>query len=362
MQGGALEIPDILFGRLLAHPSPAVRLAALSLLVSSTAVTRPITSATFQCLKRHLSHLHAETDANFRGELLSLMQRLFNRLRASTATLSKALANNRNSLKLIGSQGVVAGRGNELSSCEIIDKLQRHTEFVSWYLQFLSLELRPTSSYQRHISALKSLNFVLKSGLDSSIPHRNLSKQAQGDLKWEHQWDVFSSRLVRLLLDLMLDPFDDVRNGAALNMKLKSEIFDKDSTIVTLRVPTTNTCSSLALGPTRFQCVELANIVQFIGRAETMMLRTGRADHADGVARAYEYVFSHCAVALQSNGEPQQIEEHWWSTKYGVVIHLIEQLEGTIAIASRNLPTAVNGYPVHGIFASFRYEPRRVLM
>ena len=362
VQGGALKIPDILFGRLLAHPLPAVRLAALSLLVSSTAVTRPITSATFQCLKRHLSHLHAETDANFRGELLSLMQRLFDRLRASTATLSKALANNRASLKLIGSQGVVAGRGNELSSCETLDKLQRHTEFVSWYLQFLSLELRPTSSYQRHISALKSLNFVLKSGLDSSIPHRNLSKQAQGDLKWEHQWDVFSSRLVRLLFDLMLDPFDDVRNGAALNMKLKSERFDKDSTVVTLQVPTTNTCSSLVLGPTRFRCVELANIVQFIGRAETMMLRTGRADHADGVARAYEYVFSQCAVALQSNGESQQIEEHWWSTKYGVVIHLIEQLEGTIAIASGNLSTAVNGYPVHGIFASFRYELQRVLM
>jgi hypothetical protein len=159
----------------------------------------------------------------------------------------------------------------------------------------------------------------------------------------------------------MLDPFDDVRNEAALNLKLKSERFGKDSTAVTLRVPTTSTCSSLVLGPTRFRYVELANVVQFIGRAEAMMLRTGRADHADGVARAYEYVFSQCAVALQSNRELKQTEQHWWSIKSGVVIHLIEQLERTIAIASRNLLTAVNGYPVHGIFASFRYEPPRVL-
>ncbi|OCL07142.1 hypothetical protein AOQ84DRAFT_389700 [Glonium stellatum] len=355
VHGGALNVPDILFGRLLAHPLPAIRLAALSLLVSSTAVTRPITNGTFQCLRRHLPHLHADIDANFRGELLGLMQRLFDRLRASTATLSKALGSNRPSPKLICSQEVITARDNQMPSGEIHGMLQCHREFISWYLQFLFFELRPTSSYQRHISALKSLNFVLKSGLDSSIPHQNLSKQAQGDLKWTQQWEVFGSGLIRLLLDLLLDPFEDVRNAAVLNLKVNFERLSTDLTAVNTRDPTADMYSSLASRSTKFQYVELASIVQFIGRAETIMLRTGRADHADGVARAYEYIFLQCAVSLKSNREPQQTVEHWWSTRLGVVLHLIEQLEGTIAIASENLSSAVNGYPVHGIFASFRY-------
>jgi hypothetical protein len=82
-------LPEDVFGLWMSRPEPEVRSAGLFLSVYSTAITRHMTGGTFASLQRNLIHLHTDTDANFRREVHGYTQKLFDRLRASTATLAK---------------------------------------------------------------------------------------------------------------------------------------------------------------------------------------------------------------------------------------------------------------------------------
>ncbi|KAL1796750.1 hypothetical protein ACET3X_005290 [Alternaria dauci] len=79
------------------------------------------------------------------------------------------------------------------------------------------------------------------------------------------------------------------------------------------------------------------------------MLRTGRADQADGVARAYGMVF-----ALASD-EPSIFAGSHFSSKQSLFEYLKTQLQDTLALAHTDLSKAVDGRPVHGTFAALRY-------
>lgn len=311
----------------MSHPEPEVRLAGMFLSVYSASVTRPITGGIFKSLQRNLVHLHTETDANFRREVHGYTQKLFDRLRASTATLTKAKfkrgAFPPNRLPFPDS---FSNYGTLLRKRPKQDLLIEALDFVVWYLRFLEWEMRPTASYQRRITALRSLTIVLRSGIDPGVPQSHLSKSAQGQLPWAHGLEIGSAKLIRVLLDLILDPFDDIRDSAISVLQL----------------------CLIALPEVRKDAA-VATIPRFLSRAETAMLRTGRADQADGVARAYGLIFS-----LASKGRTD-LPDRRFSSKLGVFEHLKEQLDSTLDVAQNNLSEAVNGRPVHGIYAALRY-------
>lgn len=311
----------------MSHHKPEVRLAGMFLSVYSTAITKPIPQGVFKSLKRNLVHLHAETDANFRREVHGYTQKLFDRLRASTATLSKgkskvgATANNRLSFPR------KSHRTNTcLSKRSSQDPLYEPLAFIVWYIRFLEWELRPTATYQRRITALRSLTIVLRSGIDPGVPHSHLSKSAQGQLNWAHGLQISNDRLVRVLLDLILDPFDDVRDASVSILQLCLEAL-----------------------PAAQKNAVIASLPRFLSRAETVMLRTGRADQADGVARAYSLIFSLASEKLT------ELSDSPFSTKFRVFEYLKKQLDSTLDIAHKNLSEAVDGRPVHGTFAALRY-------
>lgn len=310
----------------MSHTEPEVRLAGMFLSVHSTAITKPITGGTFKSLKRNLVHLHIDTDAYFRREVHGYTQKMFDRLRASTATLSK---------------GLLKGRAPEAGRLpfpkEAIQRQSTHTEssledplveslaFIVWYAKFLEWELRATGTYQRRITALRSLIILLKSGVDAGVPHAQLSKSAQGELNWAHTLQISNARLMRLLLDLVLDPFDDIREASISVLQL-----------------------CLAALPDAERKIVLLTLPRFITRAEAMMLRTGRADQADGVARAYLLLFTVADANTASTIEGS-------SSKSAVFEGLRKQLAETLQVARTNLSEAVNGRPVHGIYAALTF-------
>ena len=172
----------------MADPHPEVRLAGMFLCVYSTSVTRAISGGILQALRHNLFHLHTDTDANFRREVHGYTQKLFDRLRASTATLAKSRfkggASSQTRLPFpktsSGSHGSIAQHGEQ-------DPLSESLAFIAWYIQFLEWELRPTASYQSRITALRSITIVLRSGIDPGVPFTSLSKSAQGQLNWTHE-------------------------------------------------------------------------------------------------------------------------------------------------------------------------------
>ncbi|KAF2144155.1 uncharacterized protein K452DRAFT_316890 [Aplosporella prunicola CBS 121167] len=350
IRDGKVSIPDRLLGRLLCHERPETRLAALYLLVTTVAVTRPFTVETFNLLKRNLPYLHADTDANFRGEIASLTLQMVDRLRAAIAHLSKGNEGRPRASKRAKTSAQDVSVAPAVDIIDTAAILKAHTEFIKWFLQFLTSELHPTAAYQRHVSALKSLTHVMKSGLDPTVPQKALSKAAQEQIKWPYHIVILTPELVRVLFDLMMDPFDDVRHAASLLLKLGS--LEKSKT--DQRQPSGPVLNQKAENADPATLIEHA-FSQFLERAEKIMLRSGRADHADGVARAYELLFERRGGELGPDSRAAKAPVEWMRTRQGIVDHLMQMLDATISAASSNLSIAVNQYPMHGILSGLRY-------
>ena len=327
VHNGAIHIPDSIFGTWMSHPDPEVRLAGMFLSIHSTSITRPMTSGTLKFLKRNLIHLHTDTDAYFRRDVNGYTQKLFDRLRASTATLAKrATKSNESFIQRLPVPKLCYSHDVSLSVALQQDLLLETLVFAVWYIRFLQWELRSTASYQRRITALQSLTIVLRSGLDPGVPTSHLSKSAQGQLNWAHGVQIANPTLTRVLMDLILDPFDDIRNSAVSVLQL-----------------------CLLAQPTAGQDAVLGTMHQFLERAESMQLRTGRADQADGVARAYSLLYS------LLDKYPGLKNPTKFSSSLDLFLSLKQTLRSTLSFAAQNLTEAVNGKPVHGTFAALRY-------
>jgi hypothetical protein len=328
IKDNALHLPDSVFEGWLSHIEPEVRLAGMYLSIYSTAVTKPFTGEILRSLKRNLVHLHADADANFRRELVGYVSKLFDRLRGSTATLArpttKAAASQ---TRLPIPKACYQATKDTQNEC-FSDPLVESFRFVVWYVRFIEAELRVDASYQKRISALRTLGVVLKSGLDPRVPHRHLSKRAQGQLQWMHQLQIPNIRLCRALLDLIMDPYDDIRDASVSTLQLCLEAMPEEQ-----------------------RTTAIAGLPQFITRAEAAMMRTGRADHADCVARAYALYYSTCKLDLAIQYKPPGLE---FASRFLVLRNLNQQLKDTLSVARKNMSEAVNGRPVHGIYAAIR--------
>ena len=314
-------IPGEAFHHLLADHKPSIRLAAISLVISSNSITRPLPIGSLYCLRKHLFHLFAEVDAQIRADLLTVIQRLVDRLRAITFSVQRPLPHN-----------IAAGscRGNPIYSEALSpaarQTLHDHERFIDWLIDFFHAGLRPGGPYQRHFLSLKSYLIFAKSGIDANIKKSWLAKQATREVSWRIHRELFAPPTRRLLLDLLLDPFDDVRGLAA---------------------------SLLNMSPGTVTHELQKDLRKFLTRAELMMLSSGRADHADGVSRTYSLIFSRTSASSNPQGDALSVGDYY--PAIDIVRHLVATLEETLAVAGRDLAHAMRHFPVHGILASIKY-------
>ncbi|KAK3638572.1 hypothetical protein LTR22_017756 [Elasticomyces elasticus] len=295
-ENGVVYLPIRNIAQLLHRESSTARLTALSLLVTSRTSTRPLHPTALKAVKKNLHHLIADTDANFRSEVCGLVQRLIDRIRAIMAVAARQSSRAEVNTS-VGSNALLA------------DVLQSHADFLSWLIRFLQWELRPTASYQRHISALKCILIVARSGLDDTVAKASLSKSALAETQWPMKMHVLTSEMCDLLLDRVIDPFDDVRQMASAILTL----FPADDADCLRRTE--------------------AALIQ----AERAMLASGRADLADGVAYLYKL------VDRQRSGSET------------ILTLLLEKLDRMIKTAQSDLDEAVARYPIHGLVTSLRY-------
>ena len=308
--GSALYIPIQAYSSLLSSPDRGTRITGLSLVVFSHSATRPFLAKALKLFRRSLPPFFADTDANFRGEVFSLMQRLMHRLRAITAVLARTTGD---------------ASHNSESDSQAQSTLRQHRAFVEWLLRFLTWELRPTASYQRHISALKSLLIVARSGIDSDVPSSNWSKSATAETKWPFSFHILNAELQQLLLGLLMDPFDDVRQTASSILSLYA------------RSPAPNALQH-----------KIENLNSTIEQAEKVMLATGRADQADGVAHMY-------SLLAKAHGSESDLHASDQPPSLSVISGLLADLERMLENAQASLMAAAKRYPMHGLLTSIRF-------
>lgn len=201
-----------------------------------------------------------------------------------------------------------------LSESHLESAMEDHVQFLRWYILFLRDELVPTASYQRHVGSLKALSNVLRMEEDPSKPWETPEDQ-------ELFFDLFDASWARALYDLVMDPFEDVREMSAAALRIMSSnsrfrFFVMDATI----------------SPTE----ELRKLED---RCDAQAKRTARADDSDGAARAAQVVF-------KSQGSTAE--------RLAILTRLLEDLKERLAVAESDLGRAVLDAPLHGKLAALR--------
>ncbi|KAI1096449.1 putative death-receptor fusion protein-domain-containing protein [Rostrohypoxylon terebratum] len=311
----------------LCHDSFEARSSAVSILIASSSTTKPYTSEALELLKKHLPSFHEDSDPKMRYDVLGHSRNMIKRVQNTVESLGREIDRTSKKISKTGEGKPVNNVSSEVKNIrlqnnqehtitELRDTLRRHEDFISWYVGFLKDELAPTASYQRHITALKAMAYIIQpatprvNNMDNSLELRSLLV----DTTW-----------FRSVLDLVMDPFDDVRETAA-SLIISLSLENKDSALRD-QIHT--------LGRTPIE--ELHN---FCRRADELARRTARADHSDGAARSSELL-----CRWRTNAKE----------RIAVPLDILSKLEVKLDAAEHDLATAVLQAPVHGNFASLRY-------
>lgn len=336
------------------HHSSFIRIAALGIVIDSasfsTVSSSPVPIETLQLLQQVLPHFHTETNAKVRNEYLVLVKSLFSHVRRGLVLgfrekLSHEVYANENIIINLDKSQVSTIHGQE---SQVL--LEKNVTFLKWFDEFLIDELHPSASYQRHITALKAM-----SSIDSALRFKNgainiLSINKTGSESHNTARDCsLSFQLIRLLLDLIMDPFDDVRSAAASllrnllsNVNSTNSFFNLNISVQAKENKDENAFS--ASSPISHNIGDI--FVSTVDRAKNLMSRTGRADHADGFGRLCCLNFEFYDIINTSVDIDDRIS---------VMKNLWSSISEDIQNLQNNFSFAVGNSPLHGNLIALRY-------
>jgi hypothetical protein len=276
----------------------------LSLAISSSTTSTPYPEGHLTALQNALPGLVIESDAGLRWEILGLFQRLVDRLRTATHSQERRRL-----------------QTEDPETQSSIDRLlASHEHFVLWLIEFLYRQLHPGARYQKVIFSLRMLKMLSKSGLDPRLEGAALPEN------WGFSCAIMTPKLIRTLLALTMNSFEDVRTAASELLQIR---FDESPFSANDRY--------------LVDCLEIA---------EATMLKSGRADHADGVSQLYSIAFR---FASHTKVEPQpRMKIGWWKEKPQIILHLIRKLDGALQQARDKRALAISASPLHGVISSIR--------
>ena len=311
---------------LLLHPTSAVRVRALSMLYRSLSFTSMLPTDVLVGLRGSISYFHTEVYHRFRNEFVVIAKRLLQGIMTVIRSSKKHCLVDRNpGVEDLGSDD------RETSSREAT--VHQHLDFLKFYMHFLAKELQPTAYYQRHITALQILATILS--VSESLLALGSFNQGAG---WPEQ-RPYTGILIRPLFDLIMDPFDDVRKIASLVLLIILKASSKAQTESLEREPIYR---FVPFAVNAHRQGRILDLFRPLARAQMMLRTTGRADHADGVARLYDLRWQSCS------------HEDSWSMNSLILEELLIGLEEDVNITASDLNLAVGTRPLHGHLISLR--------
>lgn len=215
-------------------------------------------------------------------------------------------------------------------------RCRQNRDFFAWYWGFLAYELTPTASYQRHIMALKMIH-----SLSPSLPRVRRP--------WcEHGFDAHL--IITSLFDLIMDPFDDVRELAASILNKSLQTSPESVTLSAHKTMSERHTLPVSKSDDIGDALLLYDKpfwARVMHRAVSRMQISGRADHADGFGRLYDIY--HGSHGVSSEGTA------WGENPHSVLGNLISDIEQCVVSARSNLHLAVGTAPLHGYLIAARY-------
>ena len=340
------DFPDhkALASGLLDHPNRNIRIQAVSIMTRSSSTTDPVSPDNLSRLRDSICYFHVEVDPRTRNEFVSLAKELIPRVMramwsSQTTVNSCKQALSEESAK--GSLGLDLEQQHKIEGIIRVNEILHHQQssFFKFYMQFLASELRPTASYQRHITALHILSAVIRYAfskntvglLEADLIDRDVERRGHSS---------FIRSLLRPLLDLLMDPFDDVRSMAAsVVLMILENVWEPHSR--SLEDEAVQTPLPVAINRGKDDdCLDFSDL---LNRVRSTLRTTGRADHADGFARLYCIIWQFGTRNLD-----------WHVKKTFVIDNLLLDLERDINVALSDLHLAVGTRPLHGHLIALR--------
>jgi hypothetical protein len=298
-----------IYGTLLSHAQADVRIRTFSLLLASSSTTAPLSNVALQCLAARMKYLYGDSDPQSRSEVMSLVRKLLIRLQGGAFSLHKSM--------------ISTASEQEAEACgPPFTDLHQHENFLVWFATFLEDELRPGLSYPRHIMALKSLDLLARCGIDSVIGTRMPTENCQDQIPWPITISLRHPSLTHALLNLVMDPFEDVRTASSNLLEILGPAVP-----LTMQKP----------------------ICETIQRAEELASMTSRADHADGAARLYKLHYS-----LMPDSSPTGIASAQPS-KRAIIEEILLPTQTALASIEGDLEVPLQQISLHARLLSLRY-------
>ncbi|KAI9762967.1 MAG: hypothetical protein M4579_000030 [Chaenotheca gracillima] len=201
--------------------------------------------------------------------------------------------------------------------------------------------------------ALRALILLLESGSSDIMFSFEGLKGAPENSNWPFLNAAHHDRLYRVLTDLLMNPFEDVREAAA---KVFQQLFvgcrdqQEDSEnpdnqqFLTAGACVTKEALCRRSSPYNYNTM--------MNRADDLMRTSGRADHSNGVARSQDILFGFLKCEAPKRYDGKRVET-LGSFQLSLVHAIVSRLERDIRIAEKSLLQGISN-PVHGHLESLR--------
>lgn len=327
----------------LAHSSSNIRITALSIVTSSAS---PFSLHILDSLQQIIPYFHAEVNPKVRNEFITLMGKYCSRMARNFSVLCKSYfaGESKPILNSIHHKDCARDIQNEPSTARAL--LQRQASFSKWYTTYLIEELQPTASYQRHITALKILEVIFQVGTHEDASTKLFDRVFVVDGTLSHHGQFFGSRSIRLLHDLIMDPFDDVRLAASLILRnILRNIRPCDLHKMTYGIEPSKDPRIYRHDAVLHKAYH-TYILHVLRLAETNLSLTARADHADGVGRLYSLLHGSCRNLVGG--------VEWCENGWSILDHILSALEKDTKVALNDIRLAIKVAPLHGKLVALR--------
>ena len=222
-------------------------------------------------------------------------------------------------------------------SCDVpaVSKAEGGSDLFSWYLGFLIQELRPIGTYYGHITALSILQQLARDVADTKTLQSLLSSSITRTSELSEAYNLLSEAL----LQLVFDPFDDVRGICHMLLKdlVRSELQCRRKNATQRSDETTGAHS----GPTRKAGI-IDRISDILPKARKSFLKSGKGNLADCFGRLMSLKFE----AVRYSNYPYDETDFYRSIEASLETH--------IQTAHSDLALAVESAPLHGDFIALR--------
>jgi len=183
------------------------KIKIFQLLTYSPKGSKPVNDKIFDILKKHLNIFFIDCEVETRNEFHSLFKQFIFRVKDSAYALHR--------------DGTKLQKKNMIPEAELrLQKVEIAKSWFQWLLEFIKVQIKPGSQYQRISTGFKILQMLADTGLDSTI-------KVKLDIYYPFAIEMFDDSFIRLFFDNILSTYDDIRKNAVSLLALSKVELDE---------------------------------------------------------------------------------------------------------------------------------------